>query len=119
MRSTTTNSTLDVFHLPLPYYFQNNVEGDTYGVEFGANYQVLDGWRLHAGYDFLKENLHVKPGQTDINDALNETSDPENQFQIRSSMDLPHQVELGHRPALGGHVIQQQRVNRRNRAKLF
>ena len=84
----------DIFHLPFPYYFQNNLEGHTYGVELGVNYQVLDGWRLHGGYDLLKEDIHVKPGQDDINDALNETSDPENQFQIRSSMDLPGHLEF-------------------------
>jgi len=94
IRSTTTNSTPDYLGLPFPYYFQNNLEGDTYGVELGVNYQVLDGWRLHGGYDFLKEDIHVKPGQDDINDALNETSDPEHQFQIRSSMDLPAHLQL-------------------------
>ena len=94
IRSTTTNSTLDVFHLPFPFYFQNNLEGNTYGVELGVNYQVFDGWRLHAGYNFLKENIHVKPGYDDINAGLNETADPEHQFQIRSSMDLPGRLEL-------------------------
>jgi len=94
LRSVTTNSTLDAFGLPFPYYFQNNLEGHTYGVEFGVNFQVFDGWRLHAGYDFLKESLHVKPGQNDINNGLNETSDPEHQFQIRSSIDLPGRLEL-------------------------
>ncbi len=93
VRSTTTNSTLDVFRLPFPYYFQNNLEGETYGVELGVNYQVLSGWRLHGGYDLLKEDIHVKPGQDDINDGLNETSDPEHQFQIRSSMDLPCRLQ--------------------------
>ncbi|HEX3856118.1 MAG TPA: TonB-dependent receptor, partial [Verrucomicrobiae bacterium] len=51
-------------------------------------------WRLHGGYDLLKEQIRVKPGQIDINDALNETSDPQQQFSIRSSMDLPKNVEL-------------------------
>jgi iron complex outermembrane recepter protein len=94
LRSTTTNSTLDIFHLPLPYYFQNNLEGRTYGIELGVNYQILDGWRLHGGYDLLQEDLHVKSGQYDLNDALNETSDPVHQFQIRSSMDLPYRLQL-------------------------
>jgi iron complex outermembrane receptor protein len=94
LRSTTTNSTPDAFGLPFPYYFQNNLEGHTYGVELGLNYQVLERWRLHGSYDLLKEDIHVKPGQDDINDALNETSDPENQFQIRSSIDLPCRLEL-------------------------
>jgi iron complex outermembrane receptor protein len=78
----------------LPLFFANNLEGQTYGVELSADYQLLDWWRLHAGYDLLKEHLHVKQGQVDLNNALNETSDPQHQFSIRSSMDLPHRTEL-------------------------
>jgi iron complex outermembrane receptor protein len=73
----------------IPLFFANNLEGHTYGVELSASYQLLSWWRLHAGYDYLQECLHVKPGQVDLNHALNETADPKNQFQIRSSMDLP------------------------------
>jgi len=80
--------------LGLPLVFKNNLEGDTYGFELSLNYQLLDWWRLHAGYDFLQENIRVKPGKTDFNNALNETADPENHFTIRSSMDLPHNVEF-------------------------
>jgi iron complex outermembrane receptor protein len=76
----------------LPLYFANALEGNTHGVEFSGAYQALDWWQVNAGYDLLKENLGVKPGQTDINDALNETSDPEHQFSVRSSMDLPNSV---------------------------
>jgi iron complex outermembrane receptor protein len=95
IRSTTTNSSVaNIFGLPLPYYFQNNLEGDTYGFELSANYRIFDWWRLHGGYDLLKENIHVKPGQDDINNALNETGDPENQFSLRSSMDLPENLDL-------------------------
>jgi iron complex outermembrane receptor protein len=77
-----------------PLFFANNLEGETYGVEFSATCQILDWWRMHAGYDFLEEHLRVKPGQIDLNNARNETADPQNQFSIRSSMDLPHQTEL-------------------------
>jgi len=94
LRSTTTNSVLNGFGLPFPFYFQNNLEGETYGVELGATYQMLSWWRLHGGYNFLEENLRVKSGQTDINNGLNETSDPQQQFSIRSSMNLPKNVEL-------------------------
>ncbi|HEY9508985.1 MAG TPA: TonB-dependent receptor, partial [Verrucomicrobiae bacterium] len=45
-------------------------------------------------YNLLKEDLRVKSGKSDINDALNETADPQHQFSLRSSMDLPHRVEL-------------------------
>ena len=78
----------------LPFFFQNNLEGQTYGFEFSGNYQALDWWRLHAGYDLLKEDIHVKPGKQDLNDALNETADPQQQFSVRSSMDLPRHAEL-------------------------
>jgi len=49
---------------------------------------------VHGGYDLLKENLHVKPGQFDLNNALNEVGDPQQQFYLRTSVDLPHGVEF-------------------------
>ena len=89
VRSTTiTPATL------LPFFFANGLEGDTYGLEFTSNYQATDTWSLHAGYTLLKEHLHVKPGQIDINDALNETADPQHQFSLRSSLNLPRHTEF-------------------------
>ena len=70
------------------------MQGDTYGVELSATYQVLDGWRLRAGYDVLEEHLRVKAGTVDFSKGLNETADPEQQFSLHSSMDLPQHVEL-------------------------
>ena len=67
---------------------------DTYGVEVGANYQLYDWWRLHAGYNLLEEHIRVRPGQVDFQNALGETADPKHQFSIRSSMDLPHNVQF-------------------------
>jgi iron complex outermembrane receptor protein len=78
----------------VPLYFANDLAGDTYGAELSVDYQVLERWRLHGGYDLLKENIHVKPGGFDISHALNETEDPQQQFFIRSSFDLPRNIEL-------------------------
>ncbi|HWW20454.1 MAG TPA: TonB-dependent receptor [Steroidobacteraceae bacterium] len=78
----------------LPFYFANNLEGHTYGLEFSGDYQLLDNWSLHGGYTLLREHLRVKPGQVDINDALNETADPEHQFSLRSSLQLSRQVQF-------------------------
>jgi iron complex outermembrane receptor protein len=77
-----------------PLVFENNLEGETHGVEVSATYQLLEGWRLQGSYNFLKEHLRVKPGEVDFSNALNETADPEQQFSIRSSLDLPKNVEL-------------------------
>jgi len=88
IRSTTPSATI------FPVYLQNNLEGETYGVEVSADYQLLDWWRLHAGYDFLKEHIHVRPGEVDFTNGLNETADPQNQVSFRSSMDLPENMEF-------------------------
>jgi iron complex outermembrane receptor protein len=36
----------------------------------------------------------VKPGKTDFNNGFNETADPKHQFSLRSSMDLPQNIEF-------------------------
>ena len=91
---STTPGTPGFPSFGFPLVFQNNLRGETYGVEVSADYQMLDWWRLHSGYDLLKEHIYVKSGQTDFNDAHNETADPQQQFSLRSSMDLPGNVEF-------------------------
>jgi iron complex outermembrane receptor protein len=73
----------------LPLVFANTDEGDTYGFELSADYQALEWWRLHAGYDLLKEHIFIKPGYTDLYGGFGDTADPEQQVFVRSSMDLP------------------------------
>lgn len=78
----------------LPFYFDNNLEVETYGVELTSTYEVVKGWRLHAGYTLLREDIDLKDGAFDLNNGLNETADPRHQFSLRSSWDLPRDVEL-------------------------
>jgi iron complex outermembrane recepter protein len=78
----------------IPLFFANNVAGHTYGLELSATCKVADFWSLHAGYDFLRESLHVRAGQFDLNNAMNETADPRHQVSVRSSMNLASHVEL-------------------------
>jgi len=94
LRSTSISPPDPVFNLPFPFFFENNLEGETYGFEFTLNHQIRDGWRLQLGYNLLREDLRIKPGRMDFNNALNETSDPGRQFSLRSSLDLPGRVEL-------------------------
>jgi iron complex outermembrane receptor protein len=77
-----------------PVYFANNLQGDTYGLEFSGNYEVSDAWSLHAGYTLMREHLRVKPGGYDLDHALYETADPKHQFSLRSSLNLPWHAEL-------------------------
>jgi iron complex outermembrane receptor protein len=77
-----------------PLVFHNNLEGETYGAEFSISYQVSAAWRLQGSYNLLKEHLRVKPGQVDFSHALNETADPEQQFTLRTSLDLPRHIAI-------------------------
>ncbi|HWB60793.1 MAG TPA: TonB-dependent receptor, partial [Chthoniobacteraceae bacterium] len=77
----------------LPVMFENNLRGETYGFELSVDYQVMPRWRLHAGYDLLKEHLVVGPGG-DLSNGHNETADPQQQVFLRSSLDLPWRFEL-------------------------
>ena len=88
VRSTTATPTTAVYVFPYPIFFQNNLEGETHGLEISASYQMLEWWRLHAGYDLLQEHISVRPGEVDATGATNETADPQQQVALRSSMDL-------------------------------
>ncbi len=89
LRSTSLNSKT-IF----PLFFENSVKGETTGVEVTATFRATDWWTLRAGYTLLEEDLRVKGGQSDFNNALNETADPRHQASLRSSLDLPHGVSL-------------------------
>jgi iron complex outermembrane receptor protein len=94
VRSTSLSPPDPVLNLPFPLFYQNNLEGHTYGTELSIHYQVYEWWRLQGGYTMLQEEIRVKAGQADFNNALNETADPEHQFSVRSAMDVTKNVEL-------------------------
>jgi iron complex outermembrane receptor protein len=94
LRSTSISPPDPVFQLPFPFFFENNLEGETYGFELSTTFQALDRWRLHGAYRVLQADIDVKAGRTDFNNALNETNDPQQQLSLRSSLDLPGSVQL-------------------------
>ncbi len=77
-----------------PLTIGNGLEGETYGAELTGSYQMTSWWRWRAGYTYLQEHIRLKPGSMDFNQGQGEGSDPENQFSIRSSMDLPGKLSL-------------------------
>jgi len=94
LRSTTIGAPDPIFGLPFPFFFENNLEGETYGFELSATFQAHERWRLHGAYRLLQEDIRVKPGRTDFNNTLNETADPEQQLSLRSSVDFPGTVQF-------------------------
>ena len=78
----------------IPITLANGLRAHSYGVELATVYQVSDGWRLRGGYTFVKKDLSLKPGSADLNAGQGEGNDPEHQFLIQSSADLPGRLEL-------------------------
>ncbi|HZV68933.1 MAG TPA: TonB-dependent receptor [Saprospiraceae bacterium] len=79
----------------IPITFANGVHGVAYGVELSATYHLRSWWNFRGGYTFLKKNLSVKPESKDLNEASAESDDPENQFLIQSTIDLPGNFHVG------------------------
>lgn len=72
----------------------NQLKGQTYGGEISTNLRVTDWWRLRADYSLLQMQLHLAGSSPEpYTDRAIEHSSPQNQFALRSWMDLPHGFE--------------------------
>ena len=77
------------------FFLANHIYGDAYGGEISATWRVLDWWRLQPSYSYLKSVLHANAANGYVDAftvGLDEGANPVNQFMIRSSMDLPHDI---------------------------
>jgi iron complex outermembrane receptor protein len=79
---------------PVPLYFGNGQKAESYGVEVVADWHPTDWWRLRAGYTGLQMSVSPKPGSTDVSRGAAEAADSNHQFSLRSSMDLPGNIEF-------------------------
>ena len=81
-------------HLVVPIPFGNNAYGETYGFEIASNWNVRKNWELSAAYSFITMDLHLKDGSSDTIAQLDENKTAKNHFNLRSHLQLPHNVEL-------------------------
>jgi iron complex outermembrane receptor protein len=72
----------------------NKLRGQTYGVELGSTLKAAEWWRIRTAYTYLQVQLQNNRGSTDFTSVASAGNDPMNQVYVRSSMDLPHHVEL-------------------------
>ena len=73
---------------PPDAHVQNMIAGTTAGFEAWASWQAAPNWRLTAGYDLLREHLHVEAGSTDPVGPSALGNDPRAQWSLRSSLDV-------------------------------
>lgn len=79
---------------PFPITLGNELDAETWGAEVRANYEAAPWWRIHAAYAWFDKNLELDPGSTDPNGGRSEGNDPENRALLRSSFDLPGNVQV-------------------------
>jgi iron complex outermembrane recepter protein len=80
--------------LTLPITIGNGVEGNAWGAEFAAQYQVSPRWRLRAGYTYFDKDLEVKDNSADLNEGSVESNDPSHQALLQSVFDVGRNFEL-------------------------
>lgn len=73
--------------------FDNKAEGEVYGLELSAEYEVNSKWDLSANYTFTTLDLHSK-GSNDTTAESAENNTAKNIANIRSHIQLPYNLEL-------------------------
>ena len=76
-------------HVVSPSMEENAQRGETYGTEFLTEWRPFENWKLTASYTLLQ--MHISPNTPGL--SINNDS-PQNQFQLHSTLDLPHDVEF-------------------------
>jgi iron complex outermembrane recepter protein len=76
-------------YLVLPYLFVNGGRVHTYGGEIFGNWNVTEHWRISPGYSFF--HMGSPEGASSLNPPPGVA--PDQQFQIRSLMDLPRRIQ--------------------------
>jgi iron complex outermembrane receptor protein len=73
---------------------QNMIEGRSWGVEAWGTWQAMPAWRLSAGLNALKKNLHLNAGSSDPVGPSNLGDDPAYQWSLRSALTLTDGQEV-------------------------
>ncbi len=81
-------------HLVIPLIMDNKMDGSTYGVEVATKWDIMDKWRLSAGYTFLQIQLHADSSSAATEPEEIEGNSPHNKFQLQSYMSLPYGFEF-------------------------
>jgi iron complex outermembrane receptor protein len=78
----------------LPYIFDNSIEGKAYGIELQGTWQATDNLRITAAYSWMKLDLQYKDPDRRDTKILELFLSPRQQFQLRSSLDLAHNLSF-------------------------
>lgn len=81
---------------PVPYLLapstnENSGAAQSYGIELSGRWDVTDWWKLAASYTWFDGH---SPGPSSALASGSLETAPQQQFQVRSALDLPHHLEM-------------------------
>lgn len=75
--------------------YNNRMKAATTGLELWGSLQAGPGWRLHAGFTRLHQQLELKPGSNDLTaPAIAAGTNPARWWLLRSALDVGRSAEL-------------------------
>ena len=80
--------------VPFPRVLLNKLDAETWGAELRMNAQPRQGLRFQVAYARLEKRLRLDPDSRDPLGGLAEGNDPEDRASLRTSFDLPSNLEL-------------------------
>ena len=72
----------------IPLHWGNLMQGDTYGLESWADWQVTDKWRLSPGVRLLHKSLRFTSAASGLLGVAQAGDDPLASAQLKSSLDF-------------------------------
>ncbi len=78
----------------VPLVVHNYGEASSYGIELSASWDVTTNWQLTGGYTFLTIDTDIPSFSTDTELVKEEGRSPQHQFNLRSHLILPYNVEM-------------------------
>ncbi|MGA8222980.1 MAG: TonB-dependent receptor [Candidatus Acidiferrales bacterium] len=82
-------------HLVQTLMYENNMHGETHGVELAANWKAAPRLTISPGYALEQLHMHADPGSLDtITPLYIEKGAPEQSAQLRAHLDLSKGLEL-------------------------
>ncbi len=80
--------------LVTPLWIDNRMSGEIYGAEMAVHFQPRPWWSLFAGYAWTEIDLDLDPDSGDIRSEAQADRSPGHTAQLRSYLDLPHDLEM-------------------------
>jgi iron complex outermembrane receptor protein len=90
--------------LIVPSFLEDDGNAHTYGGELSLNWNPTNRWRISSGYSMIHMVVFKDAANVDAQLGDQGGSTPEQQFQVRSDLNLPHHFEFDSSAAYVGRL---------------